>query len=98
MKELAKIGDVFEVTKDFEIDSGRVPAGIFIIFDGVKVCRGTVSTLLLACSKTTDENVYRKCLNGDLELPYETLNHLVQANALELFTTTSTINHIVDMQ
>ena len=93
MKEPAKIGDVYEVKKDFKIDGGRVPAGIFIIFDGVEVRRGTASVLLLACSKAS-ENVFRKCDNGDIQLPYETFNHLVQSGILELFTTVSTINHV----
>lgn len=88
-RSTARIRDVYEVKKDFKIDGGNVPADIYIIVDGVEVCRGTASALLLACSEVGNRKkvAFRKCHNGYIQLPYETLNHLIQSGILELFDT-----------
>ena len=95
----ARIGDAWEVKKDFKIDGGRIPAGICIIVDNMEVCRGTASAVLLACSAyETDSGIrFRKCHNGDIQLPYETLNHLIESDILDLFGTNVPSDHI-DMQ
>ena len=98
MKEPAKIGDAYQVVISFKIDGGNVPSDVYIIVDRMEVRRGTAYADLIACSRTSSEDVYRKCHNGDIQLPYETLNHLIQSNILELTDEDVTMMDIDDRQ